>query len=150
MTREISRIRQVVGNQPNIPALFHNCIVDSHLEQLLGVAVLLAQGLPNCVTKKGKTETGPMMRITLVSQTPQEAVLRLEGWVAGEEVELLEAEGYRCFQETHRLVLDLSGVKFIDPAGLALLQGWSGPRLELRGASAYLRSVLETEGLTPN
>jgi anti-anti-sigma regulatory factor len=88
-----------------------------------------------------------MMRITLVSQTPQETVLQLEGWVAGEDVELLEADGYRCFQEARRLVLDVSGVKFIDTAGLALLQGWAGPRVELRGASAYLRSVLETQGL---
>lgn len=91
-----------------------------------------------------------MMRITLVSQTPQEAVLRLEGWIAGEDVELLEAEGYRCFQQARRLELDLSGVKFIDTAGLALLQGWSGPRLELRNASAYLHSVLAAEGLMPD
>ena len=44
-------------------------------------------------------------------------------------------------------MLDLAGVKFIDVAGLALLQGWSGPRLVLRGDSSYLRTVLAASGL---
>ena len=88
-----------------------------------------------------------MLRITLVSQTPEEAVLQLEGWVDGEEVALLAAEGHRLLQAAQRLVLDLAGVKFIDAAGLALLQGWSGPRLVLRGDSSYLRTVLAASGL---
>ena len=91
-----------------------------------------------------------MLRITLVSQTPEEAVLQLEGWVDGEEVALLAAEGHRLLQAAQRLVLDLGGIKFIDEAGLALLQGWSsGRRLVLRGGSSYLRTVLATSGLEP-
>ena len=88
-----------------------------------------------------------MLRITLVSQTQREAVLQLEGWVAGEDVAVLTTEGHRRLQAGQRLVLDLAGVKFIDAAGLALLQGWSGPRLVLRGDSSYLRTVLAASGL---
>ena len=88
-----------------------------------------------------------MLRISLVSQTPEAAVLQLEGWVAGEEVALLAAEGQRHLQAGQRLVLDLSGVKAIDAEGLALLQGWSGPQLELRRPSVYLQLLLETSGL---
>lgn len=88
-----------------------------------------------------------MLRITLVSESPEEAVLTLEGWVAGEDVAVLASEGQRLLLQTRRLVLELAGVRFIDASGLALLQGWSGPRLALRGASHYLRTVLGSEGL---
>ena len=88
-----------------------------------------------------------MLRISLVSESQQEAVLQLEGWVAREDVAVLADEGHRRLQAAERLVLDLAGVKFIDVAGIALLQGWSGPRLMLRGDSSYLRTVLAASGL---
>ena len=88
-----------------------------------------------------------MLRITIVSQSPDVVVLQLEGWVADETVEVLAEEGQRWLQRAQRLELELRGVKFIDEAGLALLQGWAGPRLVLRGASAYLQSVLAASGL---
>ena len=88
-----------------------------------------------------------MVRLTVVSQTKQEGVLKVEGWVSGAEVALLEEEGTRLFQETNRLVLDLKGVKFIDRTGIALLQRWSGERLVLRGASPFLQTLLQKHGL---
>ncbi|MBT4499769.1 MAG: STAS domain-containing protein [Gemmatimonadetes bacterium] len=88
-----------------------------------------------------------MLRITTVTQTPEEIVLRLEGWVTGEGVGVLAEEGHRRLRKARRLVLDLNGVKSIDAAGLALLQGWSGSRLVLRGGSGYLRALLSSSGL---
>ena len=87
-----------------------------------------------------------MMRLTVVSQTPAEMILKVEGWISGAEVALLEEEGTRL-QEGERLVLDLSGVHSIDEDGIALLQRWSGDRLELRGGSAFVRRLLEVNGL---
>ena len=88
-----------------------------------------------------------MLRLTVISQTPEQAVLQVDGWVSGANVRLLEEEGTRLRQEAECLVLDLSGVKIIDQAGLALLQGWSGKRLALRGASLFVNKLLATEGL---
>ena len=88
-----------------------------------------------------------MLRLTVISQTKEEALLKVEGWVSGENVALLEEEGTRLLGETERLVLDLEGVRSIDREGIALLRRWSGERLVLRGASAFVRTVLEEEGL---
>ena len=88
-----------------------------------------------------------MLRITLVSQGDETTTLHLAGRVADDAVDILAAEGHRHLQDTQLLVLNLVEVKFIDEAGLALLQGWAGPRLVLRGASAYLSTVLAASGL---
>jgi len=88
-----------------------------------------------------------MIRLTIVSQSREEVVLKVEGWVSGTDVAVLEMESYRLFEETQHLVLDLEDVKFIDWEGLALLKRWSGDRLELRGASMFLHERLTEYGL---
>jgi len=80
-------------------------------------------------------------------QTREEVVLKIERWVSGEDVNLLDQEGMRGMEEAERLVLDLTDVRFIDDAGIALLQRWSGERLVLRGASLFQRVLLGTRGL---
>ena len=88
-----------------------------------------------------------MLRITLSASSPQEAVLKLEGQVAGMDVGLVDQEGQRLLQEAAHLVLDLDGVQFIDEAGVALLKQWVGPRLSLRGGSPFLQALLAGAGL---
>jgi anti-anti-sigma regulatory factor len=88
-----------------------------------------------------------VIRITVVAQTEEEVVLKVEGWVSGENVALLAAEGDRHLRQVGRVVLDVVGVQFIDHAGIRLLQRWSGERLVLRGASPFVRVVLEAYGL---
>ena len=89
-----------------------------------------------------------MLRLTIRSQTPEEVVVEVAGWVSGADVDVLEEEGIRLLQEAERLVLDLKGVKFIDREGIALLQRWSGERLVLlRGGSLFIRTLLEEQGL---
>jgi anti-anti-sigma regulatory factor len=90
-----------------------------------------------------------MVRLIIRAQTPEEVVLEVHGWVSGEEVGILEAEGTRLLGESQRLVLDLRGVRFMDREGLALLHRWRGDRLELRGASLFIRGLLEDHGLIP-
>jgi anti-anti-sigma regulatory factor len=89
----------------------------------------------------------PMIRLTIRSQTPQEAVVQIEGWVSGRNVPILEEEGVRLLGESERLVLDLEGVQFIDEEGIALLKRWSGECLVLQHALPFVRLVLETHGL---
>ena len=88
-----------------------------------------------------------MVRLTIQCQTPEEALVQVDGWVSGEDVEILEQEGTRLLGEAERLVLDLKGVKFIDEAGIALLRRWWGERLVLRGGSSFIRALLKAHGL---
>jgi anti-anti-sigma factor len=88
-----------------------------------------------------------MLRITLESQTLDEVVLEVAGWLAGEEVELMEQEMGRWYQEGRRLVLDLEAVKYIDESGLALLKRWAEKQLVLRGGSTFVSMLLKSYGL---
>ena len=88
-----------------------------------------------------------MIRLTIRSQTPEEVVLQVDGWVSGKNVPIMEQEGTRLLGESQRLVLDLKGVQFIDEAGIALLQCWSGERLVLRNGPPFIRALLEKHGL---
>ncbi len=88
-----------------------------------------------------------MLRLTVISQTKEEVVLRLDGWISGADVALLKEEGTRLLQESERLVLDLKGVRSIDRAGIELLHSWPKDRLVLRGASLFLSTLLKEYGL---
>ncbi len=88
-----------------------------------------------------------MLRITTSSQAPDCAILQLEGWFAAEDVELIEREGRRLLQNVSHLVLNLHGVRFIDQRGVDLLKSWPRERLVLRGASTFVRALLENHGL---
>ena len=88
-----------------------------------------------------------MVRITVISQTPEEILLKVEGWVSEAEVPLLEQVFTHSLREAQRLVLELKGVQFINRTGIELLQRWSGKRLVLRGGSPFIRMLLETHGL---
>ena len=88
-----------------------------------------------------------MIRLTIRSQTPEEVVLEVDGWVSEADVEILEQEVTRLLRETERLVLHLNGVRFIDDAGIDLLRRWLGEGLVLRGGSLFIRTLLGAHGL---
>jgi ABC-type transporter Mla MlaB component len=88
-----------------------------------------------------------MIRLTLLSQTPVETALALDGWLIGEDVALLEQEGEYWLRETSRLVLDLQGVQFIDREGIELLKRWVGEGVVLRGATPFIQALLAAHGL---
>lgn len=88
-----------------------------------------------------------MVRLTVISQTEEEAVLKVEGWVSETDVALLEAEGARLLGQTGRLVLDLQGTRSIAREGIILLRRWSDEGLTLRGTSPFLRGRLVRHGL---
>ena len=44
-------------------------------------------------------------------------------------------------------MLELSGVRFIDATGMALLRDWSGEKLRVHGASRFIRMLLEHGGV---
>lgn len=88
-----------------------------------------------------------MLRIDLVSASDGEVVLKVDGAIAEPDVGLLAEAGRAGLHPGRQLVLDIEGVEFIDPAGLVLLRAWSGQGLVIRGASLYVRYLLQNQGL---
>jgi anti-anti-sigma regulatory factor len=88
-----------------------------------------------------------MIGITWHPHDPQTGVLAVHGWVTGSEVALLVEEGERRLQAGIRLTVDLDEVRFIDPAGLDLLERWVRQGVGLRGGSLFIRTLLERQGL---
>ena len=88
-----------------------------------------------------------ILRIDLVGRGPQEETYALTGWLAGEEVPVLEQTCGPAVEQGLRLVLDLHGVRSIDAAGLSLLARWARQRLSLRRPSPYIQQLLEWNGL---
>ena len=88
-----------------------------------------------------------MLRINPIKQTLEEAVLSIEGRLAGPDVNLLEQELKQQLQKVKLLVLELQGLRHIDRDGLAMLERWVGEGLELRGSTTFVRALLKTRGL---
>ena len=88
-----------------------------------------------------------MLRIDVIAHGREETVLKMEGWLADQDVALLQQEGDARLREEKRLVLDLEGIRFIDRAGLDLLERWTKKGVTLRGGSLFVRSLLTARGL---
>ena len=92
-----------------------------------------------------------MIRIDILSQSPEEAVMRIAGWVRlPAEIDLVAQEGTRCLAQSRRLVLDLQEVLSLYEDGVALLQGWQAQgRLQICAWSYHIEDNLEHHGLIP-
>ena len=87
-----------------------------------------------------------VMRLTVKAHSTAEAVLAVEGWVSGQDVDLLAQEGTRWLSRADRLVLDLRQLRGIDPPGIDLLKTWRTDRLALRNGSPFVTALLEAHG----
>jgi hypothetical protein len=84
-----------------------------------------------------------MLRITPLGGNEQERMMKLEGRLVDAWVDLLEEACLHHLNAGTRVALDLSGVEFAGPSGIALLR-----RLEEQGVrsvhlSPFLRSLRE-------
>ena len=87
-----------------------------------------------------------MIRIAVERHSVEEAVLKIDGDLSGAHVEVLAKEGRFWLARVQRLVLDLAQVKFIDEAGLSLLEEWAGPRLAIRRMPRFIAVLLSGRG----
>lgn len=88
-----------------------------------------------------------MLRITPLDTNPHHYELRVEGRVAGEASrEILLEELAKAARLGRPLVLELSGVDFVDGPVLALLLEVKQRGVTLVGSSAWLTSLLEGAG----
>jgi len=88
-----------------------------------------------------------MLRLTVVSQTSEEMLVKVEGWLDRASIEVMTEEGQRWREQSHHLVLDIEELKGIDAAGLMLLEKWVGDHLELRGGSCFIQALLKRHHL---
>jgi len=86
-----------------------------------------------------------MLRLTVRSQTPQERVVAVDGWVVGEEVAFLEDQLSGWVRDGRHLELILDGVRDIDRDGRALLRDWMERGVVLSGGSPFVRMLLKSE-----
>jgi anti-anti-sigma regulatory factor len=87
-----------------------------------------------------------MLRITRLETPPQRHELRVEGRLAGEaSLQILREELSRAEASRHPLVLELSGVSFVDQPALALLVDAARGGVKLVGGSPWLTSLLQGE-----
>jgi len=83
-----------------------------------------------------------MMRITRVPGTDGVARLSVEGRLAEIEVTELATSCEAYLAARHPLLLDLSGVTFVDAQGLGLLHAVAQRGAVLTGCSPFLREML--------
>jgi anti-anti-sigma regulatory factor len=72
-----------------------------------------------------------MLRLTRSTQLPHEVTLVLEGQIVAEWVGLLEAECQALLHTDQRLLLDLSGVNYLDRRAAALLRTLAGRSVQI-------------------
>ncbi len=88
-----------------------------------------------------------MLRITRDERSRSRPTLRLEGSVAAEWAALLEHECSDLLQSRGSVSLDLTGVGFVDRAGVEALDRLSRAGVEIRCRSGPVASVLDGEGI---
>jgi hypothetical protein len=90
-----------------------------------------------------------MIRIDILSQSPEEAVMRVCGEVwSDDEINLVAQEGNRCLEQSKLLVLDLEYLQALSDRALPQLQAWQAQgRLQIRARYFPVHFTLWRHGL---
>ena len=84
-----------------------------------------------------------MLRITEISDDGEEIVMKLEGKVIGVWVDDLKRVCLFHRDERNRaVVLDFSGVTFVEARGLEMLKDLKGDRVRIVNCSPFINSLL--------
>lgn len=84
-----------------------------------------------------------MMKVTLVATEKESVTLKVEGRIGGQWVDVLKSECRSCLAMHERLILDFSGVDYIDEEGIAALKAMVNYRVTFIGVSLFLSGLLE-------
>jgi len=87
-----------------------------------------------------------MMRITELGGCGGAASLRVEGHITQNTVDELMSSSAACLASHPNVLLDLSGVRFVDSAGLKALRQLIPLGAVLSGCSGFLTELLRTDG----
>ena len=84
-----------------------------------------------------------MLRITRLDGTRGATLLRLEGRLTHGDLAELDKVLSACRGERRRVVLDLAGIRFVDPPAAAALVAAQQVEIEIVGASTFVQQLLE-------
>jgi anti-anti-sigma regulatory factor len=83
-----------------------------------------------------------MLRINKVTLAPTKTLLTLEGKLTENGLELLRREIEALLSCSGRVVLDLSGLRYLGTSGAKLLKEWPADKVELTNCSAVVVGIL--------
>src|SRR6266403_5471165 len=83
-----------------------------------------------------------MMRVTRIAAGKGVETLRVEGRLTRETEEELRMACEAVLTEQRSLQLDVSGLQFVDPTGVALLHGLQRQGARLGGCSGFITELL--------
>ncbi|NOT60326.1 MAG: hypothetical protein HOP19_08890 [Acidobacteria bacterium] len=86
-----------------------------------------------------------MLRITETTTNEAQTLLQLEGRLVGQWVALLRESGESL--EANAFALELTGVSFVDHAGLELLHSWQTRGIKLLNCPLFLQEMLRQAAL---
>src|SRR5689334_9827057 len=89
-----------------------------------------------------------MMRVTRIESSPGVQTLRVEGRLTHQTSEELRMASEAVLAERSSALLDLSGVQFVDGAGVALLHGLERRGVALGGCSGFVGELLREHRAT--
>jgi anti-anti-sigma regulatory factor len=89
-----------------------------------------------------------MLKVTLLEEDERAVILKLEGRITGQWVHELERECERHLNKHRKLILDVSGITFVDDQGIKMLRTVVGDRVELIRCSLFLSGLLNNGGST--
>jgi RNA polymerase sigma-70 factor (ECF subfamily) len=90
-----------------------------------------------------------MMRVTRMATDEGIETLRVEGRLTHETVEELRMACEAVLTEQRSLELDVSGLQFVDPTGVALLHGLERNGTRLGGCSGFVNELLRDRDRAP-
>lgn len=85
-----------------------------------------------------------MLRITTVEERGRIVRLKVEGRIVGEWVNEID-HVCNVVLAHKKIILDFSGVRFIDRRGIEVLQKMLGARVKMTGARVLIQTLLELE-----
>ena len=88
-----------------------------------------------------------MLKITLAAMDGMAVTLKLEGRIAGRWVDELRKECNLCLAKGRKLLLDLSGVSFVDDQGIRVLKTIVGRQVTPVECSLFLSELFKKKGI---
>lgn len=84
-----------------------------------------------------------MLRITTIDEVGQTVRLKVEGRVVGEWVTEFDHTCTVLLAQKKKIVLDFSGVSFIDQRGIDAVKKILGKKVKIIGSSLWVQTLLE-------